>query len=169
LPLSRYHEARHVFDALSKTLVEVRLVADVPNLAGLSLTTSNLLRHVRLRVEREEQLTLADMGEVETVLADTERFARDAGPPLTTLAIEIAEGLGAPSSSLPGPSHQTQERWVKLRWLLSHAIEALIEAKGDYRDHAGYVTLRGQIRAYLDRSLRREETLITEAFTVARR
>jgi Undecaprenyl-phosphate glucose phosphotransferase len=42
LPLSRYHEARHVYDTLSKTLVEVRLVADVPNLAGLSLTTSNL-------------------------------------------------------------------------------------------------------------------------------
>jgi Undecaprenyl-phosphate glucose phosphotransferase len=42
MPLSRYHEARHVFDTLSQTLVEVRLVADVPNLAGLSLTTSNL-------------------------------------------------------------------------------------------------------------------------------
>jgi Undecaprenyl-phosphate glucose phosphotransferase len=42
LPLSRYHEARHVFDTLSQTLVEVRLVADLPNLAGLSLTTTNL-------------------------------------------------------------------------------------------------------------------------------
>jgi Undecaprenyl-phosphate glucose phosphotransferase len=42
LPLSRYHEARSVFDSLSQTLVEVRLVADVPNLSGLSFTTSNL-------------------------------------------------------------------------------------------------------------------------------
>jgi Undecaprenyl-phosphate glucose phosphotransferase len=42
LPLSRYHEARRVFDVLSQSLVEVRLVADVPNLAGLSLTTTNL-------------------------------------------------------------------------------------------------------------------------------
>src|SRR5207253_11141771 len=42
LPLTRYHEARHVFDTLSQTLVEVRLVADVPDLAGLSLTTTNL-------------------------------------------------------------------------------------------------------------------------------
>jgi Undecaprenyl-phosphate glucose phosphotransferase len=42
LPMSRYHEARQVFDVLSQTLVEVRLVADVPNLAGLSLTTTNL-------------------------------------------------------------------------------------------------------------------------------
>jgi Undecaprenyl-phosphate glucose phosphotransferase len=42
LPLNRYHEARRIFEVLSQTLVEVRLVADVPNLAGLSLTTSNL-------------------------------------------------------------------------------------------------------------------------------
>ncbi len=42
LPMSRYHDARRVFDTLSQTLVEVRLVVDVPNLAGLSLTTGNL-------------------------------------------------------------------------------------------------------------------------------
>jgi Undecaprenyl-phosphate glucose phosphotransferase len=42
LPLSRYHDARRVYDILSQTLVEVRLVADVPALAGLSLTTTNL-------------------------------------------------------------------------------------------------------------------------------
>ncbi len=42
LPLSRYHDARRVFDVLSQELVEVRLVADVPNLAGVTLTTTNL-------------------------------------------------------------------------------------------------------------------------------
>src|SRR5579862_704878 len=42
LPLSRYHEARRVFDVLSQTLVEVRLIADLPELAGVSFTTSNL-------------------------------------------------------------------------------------------------------------------------------
>lgn len=42
LPMSRYDDARRVFDALSQQFVEVRLVADVPNLAGLSLTTANL-------------------------------------------------------------------------------------------------------------------------------
>src|SRR5207237_9664355 len=42
LPMSRYHDARRVFDILARTLVEVRLVADVPNLAGLSLTPTNL-------------------------------------------------------------------------------------------------------------------------------
>ncbi len=42
LPMSRYDDARRVFEVLSQTMVEVRLVADVPNLAGLSLTTTNL-------------------------------------------------------------------------------------------------------------------------------
>src|SRR5262249_46588596 len=42
LPLSRYDDALRVYDILSQTLVEVRLVADVPALAGVTLTTSNL-------------------------------------------------------------------------------------------------------------------------------
>src|SRR5205823_6059798 len=42
LPMSRYDDARRVFDVLSQSCVEVRVVADVPNLAGLSLTTTNL-------------------------------------------------------------------------------------------------------------------------------
>jgi Undecaprenyl-phosphate glucose phosphotransferase len=42
LPLNRLGDARKVFDVLSRSMVEVRFVADVPVLAGLSLTTSNL-------------------------------------------------------------------------------------------------------------------------------
>ncbi len=42
LPMSRYDDARRVFAVLSQSLVEVRLVADVPNLAPLTLTTANL-------------------------------------------------------------------------------------------------------------------------------
>jgi Undecaprenyl-phosphate glucose phosphotransferase len=40
LPMNRFNEARRVFDVLSETVVDVRLVADVPNLAGVSLTTT---------------------------------------------------------------------------------------------------------------------------------
>jgi Undecaprenyl-phosphate glucose phosphotransferase len=40
LPLGRYDDARRVYSILSQQLVDVRLVADLPNLAGLSLTTS---------------------------------------------------------------------------------------------------------------------------------
>ncbi len=42
LPLNHYSEARRVFDALSETTADVRLVADVPALAAMALTTSNL-------------------------------------------------------------------------------------------------------------------------------
>jgi Undecaprenyl-phosphate glucose phosphotransferase len=40
VPMTRYHEARRVFDTLAQTLVEVRLIADVSALAGLSFTTT---------------------------------------------------------------------------------------------------------------------------------
>ena len=40
LPMTRYHDARRVFDTLSQSFVEVRLIADVPALAGLTLTTT---------------------------------------------------------------------------------------------------------------------------------
>ncbi|MBX9626302.1 MAG: undecaprenyl-phosphate glucose phosphotransferase [Gemmataceae bacterium] len=42
LPLNRYADARRVFDVLSQTVVDVRLIADVPALSGLSLTTTSL-------------------------------------------------------------------------------------------------------------------------------
>jgi Undecaprenyl-phosphate glucose phosphotransferase len=42
LPFSRYEDVRRVFSILSQTVVEVRLVPDVPTMAGLSLTTTNL-------------------------------------------------------------------------------------------------------------------------------
>lgn len=42
LPMSRYHDARRVYDILSQSVVDVRVVADIPNLAGVSLTTTNL-------------------------------------------------------------------------------------------------------------------------------
>jgi Undecaprenyl-phosphate glucose phosphotransferase len=41
LPMNRHHDARRVFDTLSQTLVEVRLMADIPALAGLALTTTS--------------------------------------------------------------------------------------------------------------------------------
>lgn len=42
LPMNRYAEVRRVFDLLSQCIVEVRLVADVPAMASLSLTTTRL-------------------------------------------------------------------------------------------------------------------------------
>src|SRR5437763_17034797 len=74
LPLNRHAEARKVFDALAQSFVEVRLVLDVPDLAGLSLTTANLdgLPVIGLResphfglnvvVKRVMDVTLATIG-----------------------------------------------------------------------------------------------------------
>ncbi len=42
LPFGRYDDVRRVFSILSQTMAEVRLVPDVPSMAGLSLTTTNL-------------------------------------------------------------------------------------------------------------------------------
>jgi Undecaprenyl-phosphate glucose phosphotransferase len=42
LPMNRYHEARRIFDVLAQSVVEVRLVTDIPTLAGFSLTTTSL-------------------------------------------------------------------------------------------------------------------------------
>ena len=42
LPLNRYADARRVFNALSRTVVDVRLIADVPVLSGMALTTTSL-------------------------------------------------------------------------------------------------------------------------------
>ena len=56
LPMNRYHEARRVFDTLSQTLVDVRLVADVPALAGVSLHDHQFRRHADDRPARKPAL-----------------------------------------------------------------------------------------------------------------
>lgn len=42
LPMSRYKDVRRVFDSLSQSIVEVRLIADAPAMSALSLTTTTL-------------------------------------------------------------------------------------------------------------------------------
>ena len=42
LPMNRSHEARRIFEVLSESFVEVRMVADVPNMSGFTLTTTFL-------------------------------------------------------------------------------------------------------------------------------
>lgn len=42
LPLNRYADARRVFTALSQTWVDVRLIADLPAMAGLTFTTTQI-------------------------------------------------------------------------------------------------------------------------------
>jgi Undecaprenyl-phosphate glucose phosphotransferase len=103
LPLSRYHEARHVFDVLSPTLAEVRLVADVPNLAGLSLTTSNLdgLPVVGLRESPHFGLNLVVKRAMDVVLS---ALALVSLSPVMLLIAALVK------LSSPGPVFYRQER-----------------------------------------------------------
>lgn len=74
LPLNRYDDARRVFDLLSQTFAEIRLVVDTPEMAGLSLNTTNLhglpiigLREsahfgLSLHIKRIMDVTLTSLG-----------------------------------------------------------------------------------------------------------
>lgn len=42
LPLNRYTDARRVFAALSQTVVDVQLIADIPSIAGMTFHTTHL-------------------------------------------------------------------------------------------------------------------------------
>lgn len=42
LPLNRYTDARRVFTALSQTLVDVQVIADLPAMAGMTFTTTQI-------------------------------------------------------------------------------------------------------------------------------
>lgn len=103
LPLNRYHEARHVFDILSQSLVEVRLVADVPNLAGLSLTTSNLdgLPVVGLRESPHFGLNVVVKRAMDIVLALAALIVLS--PLMVLIAIIVKR-------TSPGPVFYRQER-----------------------------------------------------------
>lgn len=137
-----------------------------PFAVSLSLTISNLLRHVRLRDEREEGLIAADTTELVALLEQARDFAGRYDAPI---ADRIETGLAAaPEPALPA-SKAAARRWTDLRWLLTSTIEALQAMRPSHGDDLAYRALREAIRAYLDRSLARESTLITEAFTLARR
>jgi Undecaprenyl-phosphate glucose phosphotransferase len=103
LPMSRYHEARRVFDILSQTLVEVRLVADVPNLAGVSLTTTNMdgLRVIGLRESPHFGLNVVVKRAMDVVLSLVALVLLS--PLLALLALLV-------KLTSPGPVFYRQER-----------------------------------------------------------
>jgi exopolysaccharide biosynthesis polyprenyl glycosylphosphotransferase len=61
LPMSRYGDVRRVFDLLSQSTVEMRLIADAPAMSALSLTTTNLhgMTVIGLRENRYYGLNIA--------------------------------------------------------------------------------------------------------------
>jgi Undecaprenyl-phosphate glucose phosphotransferase len=103
LPLSRYHEARQVFDTLSQSLVDVRIVADVPNLAGLSLTTTNLdgLPVIGLRESPHFGLNLVVKRTMDVILSLAALIA--ISPLMLLIAVLV-------KLSSPGPVFYRQQR-----------------------------------------------------------
>src|SRR5262249_49805882 len=103
LPMSRYHDARKVFDILSQTMVEVRLVADVPELSGLSLTTTNLdgLPVIGLRESPHFGLNVVVKRAMDMLLALVGLFAL--GLPMLVIALII-------KLTSKGPVFYRQER-----------------------------------------------------------
>ena len=101
--MNRYDDARRVFAILSQLLVEVRLVADVPNFAGLSLTTTNLdgMPLVGLRESPHFGLNIVVKRAMDMVLSLIGLLLLS--PLLTLLAILV-------KWSSPGPIFYRQER-----------------------------------------------------------
>jgi Undecaprenyl-phosphate glucose phosphotransferase len=104
LPLNRYADARRVFDTLSRSLVEVRLVADVPALAGLSLTTTNLdgLPVVGLRESPHFGLNIVVKRAMDVALAAVALALLSPLMALIAVAVRLSGG--------PGPVFYRQER-----------------------------------------------------------
>lgn len=103
LPLHRYPDARRVFDVLSQTIVEVRLVADVPAMAGLSLTTTNLqgMTVIGLRESGHHGLNVVIKRVMDVIIASVALFL------LSPLMMAIALAVKLTSR---GPVLYRQER-----------------------------------------------------------
>ncbi len=103
LPMGRYDDARRVFDILSQHIVEMRLVADIPNLAGLSLTTTNLdgLPLIGLRESPHFGLNIVVKRAMDVVLSLIG---------LVVLAVPLAIIALLVKLTSPGPIFYRQER-----------------------------------------------------------
>lgn len=103
LPMTRYSEARRVFDVLSQTLVDVRLVADVPALAGVTFTTTHFdgMPMIGLRESPHYGLNIVVKRVMDIALALIALLILT--PVMTLIAILI-------KLTSPGPVFYSQER-----------------------------------------------------------
>ncbi|HEX4612988.1 MAG TPA: undecaprenyl-phosphate glucose phosphotransferase [Urbifossiella sp.] len=103
LPLNRYTDARRVFAALSETVVDVRLVADVPALAGFGLTTTSLhgMTVIGLRESPHHGLNVVVKRVMDVLLAATALVVF--APLMAVIAVLV-------KVTSPGPVLYRQER-----------------------------------------------------------
>jgi Undecaprenyl-phosphate glucose phosphotransferase len=103
LPMNRYAEARRVFNALSQTTVDVRLVADVPALSALALNTTVVhgMTFIGLRESPHHGLNVLVKRAMDIVLSFAALMVLS--PILALLAFLVKR-------SSPGPVFYRQER-----------------------------------------------------------
>jgi len=103
LPLNRYADARRVFDALSETTVDVRLIADLRAISGLALTSTTLhgMTVIGLRESPHFGLNVVVKRFMDIVLASVGLVL--ISPILATIAILV-------KLTSPGPILYRQER-----------------------------------------------------------
>ena len=103
LPMNRYADARRVFDALSQTVVDVRLVADVPALSALTLTASTVqgMTFLGLRESPYHGLNVVVKRAMDIILAAIALLIL--APVLAVVALLIRRNS-------PGPIFYRQER-----------------------------------------------------------
>lgn len=136
---------------------------------SLANTVSNLLRHVKLRLEFETPALIEDNADLHGLLGQISAFART-NPDLAPFASTPRfAGALALKPSAKGDLASVSEEADTLRWGLSDAIEALQKARDAHRNDPVYAQLRRKIWDYLDRSLDRESRWVDKAFTGPRR
>ncbi len=103
LPLNRYADARRVFTALSQTVVDVRLIADLPAMAGMTFTTTQIhgMTVVGLRENPHHGLNMVIKRMMDIVLATIAIVLL--APLMATIAVLI-------KLTSPGPVLYRQER-----------------------------------------------------------
>lgn len=103
LPLNRYADARRVFAALSQTVVDVQLIADLPAMAGMTFTTTEIngMTVIGLRENPHHGLSMVVKRAMDVVLASAAIVM------LAPLMAAIALAIKLTS---PGPVLYRQER-----------------------------------------------------------
>lgn len=142
-----------------------------PFAQSVTLTLSNLMRLVKLRIEQEGPMLHADNVDIRDTLATVRAYLAEHPSGVEAIVREIDEALAAPA--LPTDDYPTlawmSAQSTRLRWALQHALEALEGSAGDRRGEERYDAVRTSIRHYLRRSVEREGAVIIPAFTGERR
>jgi len=133
---------------------------------SLAFSISNLMRHVKLRIELEPAALVEDNADLHRLLGEIDDFAR------VSADLEVGSRFRAAAGTIPsqtGDLAELTEQSTILRWGLCDAIEALQGVRAERGGDPDYVALRRKIWDYHDRSLDREAKWIVPAFTGPRR